>query len=235
MIERAADRKRVPLPGHATVVAYLALFVALGGGAYAIGSKPATSTINGCYSRHTGALRIVAKNGRCHKRELPVSWNKQGPTGPAGPAGPRGAEGPEGKVSTAGFYTKEQADARYLPVGGTAANASTLAGQPPSAFASSSLFGSPVAVSETGESNSSQCTVGQILLTPDSVIPAGTVLAHGQLLKISENTALFSLIGTTYGGDGKTNFALPDLRGAEPKGKGPAGANYVICLFGVFP
>ena len=46
--------------------------------------------------------------------------------------------------------------------------------------------------------------------------PTGWAFCHGQLLPISQNTALFSLLGTTYGGNGKTNFALPDLRGSVP-------------------
>jgi microcystin-dependent protein len=59
---------------------------------------------------------------------------------------------------------------------------------------------------------------------------SGTAFAHGQLLSIAQNTALFSLLGTTYGGNGTTTFALPDMRGLEP-----AGVNYVICLSGVYP
>ena len=53
--------------------------------------------------------------------------------------------------------------------------------------------------------------------------PTGWALCDGQLLSISQNTALFSLLGTTYGGDGKTTFALPDLRGSAPlqAGQGP--------------
>jgi microcystin-dependent protein len=50
------------------------------------------------------------------------------------------------------------------------------------------------------------------------------------VLSISQNTALFSLLGTRYGGNGTTTFALPDMRGLEP-----AGVNYVICLGGIFP
>jgi len=50
--------------------------------------------------------------------------------------------------------------------------------------------------------------------------PRGWAFCHGQLLAISSNTALFSLLGTTYGGDGRTTFALPDLRGAVPVGEG---------------
>ena len=53
--------------------------------------------------------------------------------------------------------------------------------------------------------------------------PTGWALCDGQLLPISQNTALFSLLGTTYGGDGKSTFALPDLQGNAPMhwGQGP--------------
>jgi microcystin-dependent protein len=54
--------------------------------------------------------------------------------------------------------------------------------------------------------------------------------ASGQLLPISQNTALFALIGTTYGGDGQTTFALPDLRGLAPN-----HMTYSICDAGIFP
>lgn len=50
--------------------------------------------------------------------------------------------------------------------------------------------------------------------------PAGWALCQGQLLSIAQNTALFSLLGTQYGGDGRTTFALPDLRGRVPIGFG---------------
>lgn len=50
--------------------------------------------------------------------------------------------------------------------------------------------------------------------------PRGWQLCQGQLLSISQNTALFSILGTTYGGNGTTNFGLPDLRGRYPRGAG---------------
>ncbi|MEO6831534.1 MAG: tail fiber protein [Chitinophagaceae bacterium] len=58
--------------------------------------------------------------------------------------------------------------------------------------------------------------VGQISLFGFNFAPAGWALCQGQLLPINQNTALFSLLGTTYGGDGVSNFALPDLRGRAP-------------------
>lgn len=62
--------------------------------------------------------------------------------------------------------------------------------------------------------------VGQITVFPFNFAPVGWALCEGQLLPISQNTALFSLLGTFYGGDGKTTFALPDLRGRVPVGQG---------------
>ncbi|RTY90059.1 phage tail protein [Flavobacterium sp. GT3R68] len=58
--------------------------------------------------------------------------------------------------------------------------------------------------------------------------PAGWATCDGQLLPIAQNTALFSLLGTMYGGDGQTTFALPDLRGRVPvhSGTGPGLSNY---------
>ena len=58
--------------------------------------------------------------------------------------------------------------------------------------------------------------VGQILTVPYNFAPKGWAFCNGQLLPISQNTALFSLLGTFYGGDGKSNFALPNLQGSVP-------------------
>jgi microcystin-dependent protein len=58
--------------------------------------------------------------------------------------------------------------------------------------------------------------VGEIRMFAGNFAPAGWMLCEGQLLPISENETLFNLIGTTYGGDGQSTFALPDLRGRIP-------------------
>ena len=65
--------------------------------------------------------------------------------------------------------------------------------------------------------------VAEIRIFPFSFAPKGWAFCNGQLLPLSQNTALFALLGTTYGGDGKSTFALPDLRGAAPMhpGAGP--------------
>ena len=65
--------------------------------------------------------------------------------------------------------------------------------------------------------------IAEIKLFAGNYAPKGWALCDGQLLPISQNQALFALLGTTYGGDGKSTFALPDLRGRFPRhaGAGP--------------
>src|SRR5215208_4854821 len=65
--------------------------------------------------------------------------------------------------------------------------------------------------------------LGEVRMTAGAGVPPGWAPCEGQVLPLSQNTALFSVLGTTYGGDGKSTFALPDLRGAMPmcSGEGP--------------
>jgi microcystin-dependent protein len=72
--------------------------------------------------------------------------------------------------------------------------------------------------------------VGEIRLYGFNFAPRGMALCNGQLLSISQNTALFSLLGTNYGGNGQTTFGLPDLRSrvAIHQGQGPGLSSYVI-------
>lgn len=65
--------------------------------------------------------------------------------------------------------------------------------------------------------------VAEIRIFPFNFAPKGWAFCDGQILPLSQNTALFSLLGTTYGGDGKSNFALPNIQGAAPMhpGQGP--------------
>ena len=89
--------------------------------------------------------------------------------------------------------------------------------------------------------------VAEIRIFPFNFAPKGWAWCNGQLLPISQNTALFSLLGTVYGGDGKSTFALPDLMGsaAMHPGQGPGlslhdlgeigGADYVTLLTSEIP
>ena len=72
--------------------------------------------------------------------------------------------------------------------------------------------------------------IGQITMFGGNFAPRGWGFCDGQLLAISQNTALFSILGTTYGGDGVTTFALPDLRGRVSihPGQGPGLSRYTL-------
>jgi hypothetical protein len=78
--------------------------------------------------------------------------------------------------------------------------------------------------------------LAEIILFGGNFAPRGWAFCEGQTLPISQNTALFSLLGTTYGGDGRTSFRLPDLRPSEEqlnsRGGGP---RYIIAVQGIFP
>jgi len=89
--------------------------------------------------------------------------------------------------------------------------------------------------------------LAEIRIFPFNFAPLGWAFCNGQILPLSQNTALFSLLGTTYGGDGKSNFALPNFQGSVPMfyGQGPglslydigqqAGSDTVTLLSGELP
>ena len=76
-----------------------------------------------------------------------------------------------------------------------------------------------------------QTYIGTIVLVAFNYAPVNWAFCNGQLLPINQNMALFSLLGTTYGGDGQTNFALPNLNASGLQ----SGLNYMICMNGVYP
>lgn len=73
--------------------------------------------------------------------------------------------------------------------------------------------------------------LGQIAIFPYMFAPRGWSTCEGQLLPIAQYSALFSLLGTNFGGDGRTTFALPDLRGNEPA----SNIHYYIAMQGIYP
>jgi hypothetical protein len=130
-----------------------------------------------------------------------ASKGDTGDTGPPGPPGPRGDTGATGAQGPPG------------PPG-------------PPGPAPDAGFGNNTSLAVAGRG--SECTLGELILNAGSV--ANGTPAAGQLLPINQNQALFALLGTTYGGNGTTTFALPDLRGVAPN-----NTTYSICTSGVFP
>jgi hypothetical protein len=86
------------------------------------------SVISGCYSNHTGALRIVGDGERCRPQETAVEWNQRGPQGPPGPTGPAGPTGPQGAQGPAGAQGAQGPAGPQGPTGGLAERAVVSSG-----------------------------------------------------------------------------------------------------------
>ncbi len=126
-----------------------------------------------------------------------------GPAGPTGPQGVQGATGPQGAQGPAG---------------------------PQGPSGTTGIFGSNFISFLLGSEDGATCTLGQVQLNAAVNYPENYTPADGRLLPIKDNTALFALMGTNYGGDGTTTFALPDLRSAAPN-----NTQYLVCTVGIFP
>lgn len=85
-------------------------------------------------------------------------------------------------------------------------------------------------VAPSVQAQASDMYIGQLMLMGNNFCPNGWLHAKGQILSIAQNTALFSLLGTTYGGNGQTTFALPNLSGRVPvgEGQGPGLSNITL-------
>ncbi len=143
-----------------------------------------------------------------------------GATGPAGPAGAVGPAGPAGAVGSAG------------PAG--PAGPTGPAGTVPANLAALSNELSTNGVSYTGAESfqSAACNtmnIGDVVLSVNGY-GQGAIPADGRILPIVGNSALFSLVGINFGGNGTTNFGVPDLRALAPK-----GMQYSICVSAIFP
>ncbi|MGH9604583.1 MAG: tail fiber protein [Terracidiphilus sp.] len=218
---------------------------------------PTTATIDSCVNNTTGAVRIVAPGTACPAGQHFVTWaavgpagstgatGPQGPMGLIGPAGPTGqtgavgatgaagakgatgAQGPLGPTGPAGAAGPTGAMGNLGPQGNIGPRGATGATGPSGTVG---IFGSnSVSFSNSG-GNGAECTIGSIILNASTRYPDNYTPADGQLLSIQQNTALFSLIGISYGGNGETNFALPDLRSAAPN-----DTQYLICVNGIYP
>ena len=226
-------RKRYVIPAVITV-----LLAGGGTAAYAtVIASPVSSSgvIDGCYTsaeiKGSHVFVLQDQGTACPKGTTPISWNQTGPSGPAGPSGATGATGPAGPTGLTGA-TGPAGPAGPTgatgPAGPTGLTGATGATGPagPAGPSGTAAFGTNTqeAVAGTGAA----CTLGEVILTAGPV--ANGVPANGQLLPIDQYAALFSLLGTTYGGDGITTFALPNLGAAAPN-----GLTYSICVVGVFP
>ena len=138
---------------------------------------------------------------------FPITQGLQGPAGPQGPTGPQGPVGPQGPAG---------------PIGSVPANLSAIS-------ADLSTTSGVAYLGATKFNYPGTCVIGDTFLSVNGY-SGNAIPADGRLIPISNNTALFSLIGTNFGGNGTSNYAVPDLRAFAPK-----GLQYSICLNGIFP
>ena len=141
-----------------------------------------------------------------------------GPQGPAGATGPQGTTGPQGPTGPTGPEGSTGPTGPQGPTGPTGPQGP--AGTP------DLRFGHYTSYASAGQGR--ECTLAEVILQAGVV--ANGLPAAGQLLLINQYQALYALMGTYYGGDGRTTFGLPDLRGAAPN-----GLTYSICVYGIFP
>ena len=178
------------------------------GSGMAVGQlRVSRDTLSACVASD-GSMRMTSRLS-CRSDERLVSWNTRGPEGPRGDRGPTGPEGPPGPVGTV-----STADLSTLP------------------FVERARFSSNVALSESYSTTASngECMQGEVRLFAGNYPPSGWAFAAGQEIPVTGNTSLFSILGTTYGGDGRTTFALPDLSDIRPDGLAP-----IICMVGIHP
>jgi hypothetical protein len=177
----------------------------------------------------TGGVGATGPAGSAGARGDTGNAGATGPAGSTGATGSAGATGATGAAGSAGATGATGAAGATGPAGPTGATGPAgPAG--PDLFADTFVNGFGTSTGNATAATGATCTIGQILLSAVPGRTAGGVPASGQLLLINQNTALFSLLGTTYGGNGTTNFALPDLRAVTPN-----NMTYSICTLGVFP
>lgn len=150
----------------------------------------------------------------------------QGLKGDMGATGPQGATGLQGLAGAAGPQGPQGATGPQGPVGPTGATGPRGATGPQGPSGTAGILGTNTGMSAPGRG--ADCTIGEITLFAGAV--GNGLPANGQIMSIAQNQALFSLIGTNYGGDGRTTFALPDLRAAAPN-----NMTYFICYQGIYP
>ena len=147
----------------------------------------------------------------------------EGPMGPEGPAGIQGEQGLEGPQGEQGLAGADGADGATGPVGPQGEQGPE---GPQGPAGTQALFGTDTNQGEHGRGG--EGTLGQIILSAGSVVNG--LPCNGQILSISQHTALYALLGTKFGGDGRTTFALPDLRDVAPN-----WLTYSIVVQGIFP
>jgi hypothetical protein len=201
-------------------------------------AAPLATQVNACVNSTTGAVRIVSSTTLCVAGESGMTWALVGPAGPIGPPGPAGATGSAGAIGPAGGVGPAGAVGPAGPTGPTGPTGATGATGP-----AASVPANLTTLSQNLSSNGvaylgneafiwpgTSCVIGDIVLSVNGYGGGSLLPADGRILPIAPYTPLFSIIGTNFGGNGTTDFGLPDLRPFAPQ-----GLQYSICIEGFFP
>jgi microcystin-dependent protein len=155
----------------------------------------------------------IGPQGEQGKIGPPGPQGKQGKMGPQGEQGKIGPQGEQGKIGPQGPQGKEGPEG---PIGGTGDNVLFSPSQDTNMQPYLALNYIIALQGLYPSRSSAEPYLAEIVLFAGNFAPRGWAYCDGQLLPIMSYQALFSLLGTTYGGDGRTTFALPDLRGRAP-------------------
>ena len=188
----------------------------------------------------------------CKSPSTVISWDSQGAVGLQGPAGATGPTGAQGLQGAPGYTNYDLAQQNGFegslpqwlaslvgPQGPTGATGSTGSTGPQGATGpqgptgpagTAGIFGTNNNASGAGSAAGAACTLGDVQLTASTAVATNWLPAKGQTLTVESNSALASLIGDNYGGNGSTTFDLPNLTAAAPD-----GLTYIICVAGVYP
>ena len=185
--------------------------------------RPNSGGVYRINSPETPGAEPRLKNDCTSAVHVMFSWNEKGPKGDRGEQGEKGDKGDPGNITC------------RMPVGPAIGNVGgDISGQARAGHPNPDMPMADQAKAAAGPALSAlgpEPFIGEVILFAGNFAPRGWAFAEGQLLAIPQNAALFSILGTTYGGDGRLTFALPDMRGLEPV----CGMHYIIALVGVFP
>ena len=162
-------------------------------------------------------------------KKLTGKTGKQGPKGSSGKTGKQGPKGPPGRIGRIGpkGMGKRGPPGRRGPSGPRGVQGEQ---GPRGVQGEQGPPGPQGSIGPRGPEGLNKPFIGEIRLFGGNFAPRDWILCEGQLLSITDNTALFSILGTTYGGDGRTTFGLPDL-----SDHGSVDVNYIIALQGFYP
>lgn len=194
-------------------------------GAYLLTVQNATSGRLGLFDTTIGQVGPTGPQGPAGPAG---ASGAQGPQGPAGPTGAKGAQGPPGPAGETGPAGPSGPTGPAGPIGPTGPSGAIPANLTTLSKALSTNGGTAFGYSKISLA-CSNLNIGDVFLSVNSY-GQGALPADGRLLNITDYPAIFDLIGTDFGGDGKTTFALPDLRPFAPQ-----LLQYSICVEGNFP